>query len=44
MKNGIVRNAYCQKDPEVRKRARAFYEPHNRRLYEHVGVDWGWTV
>ena len=29
-------------DPETRRRMEEFYEPHNRRLYELLGVDFGW--
>ncbi len=29
-------------DPATRKRLEEFFEPHNRRLYEHLGVDFGW--
>jgi hypothetical protein len=28
--------------PEVRKRLEEFFEPHNRRLYEYLDVDFGW--
>ena len=28
--------------PEVRERLEEFFEPHNRRLYEFLGVDFGW--
>ncbi len=29
-------------DPDTRRRLEAFYEPHNKRLYEYLGVDFGW--
>jgi Sulfotransferase domain len=29
-------------DPATRRRLEAYFEPHNRRLYEHLGVDFGW--
>jgi hypothetical protein len=29
-------------DPETRRHLEEFFEPHNRRLYEHLGVDFGW--
>jgi hypothetical protein len=28
--------------PATRRRLEAFFEPHNRRLYDHLGVDFGW--
>jgi hypothetical protein len=28
--------------PATRQRLESFFEPHNRRLYEHLGVDFGW--
>ena len=34
---------YEQKiDPATRRRLQDFFEPHNRRLYDHLGVDFGW--
>jgi hypothetical protein len=29
-------------NPATRRRLEAFFEPHNRRLYEYLGVDFGW--
>jgi hypothetical protein len=29
-------------DPSVRQRLEEYFEPHNRRLYEFLGVDFGW--
>jgi hypothetical protein len=29
-------------DPATRRRLERFFEPHNRRLYEYLGVDLGW--
>lgn len=29
-------------DPATRQRLEAYFEPHNRRLYDHLGVDFGW--
>jgi hypothetical protein len=29
-------------DPATRRRLEEFFEPHNRRLYEFLGVDFGW--
>ena len=37
------KGGYEQKmDPEVRRRLEDFFEPHNKRLYEYLGVDFGW--
>jgi hypothetical protein len=34
---------YSQKmDPAIRRRLEAYFEPHNQRLYEYLGVDFGW--
>jgi len=40
-----IRNkgTYTQKmDPATRRRLEDYFEPHNRRLYELLGVDFGW--
>lgn len=29
-------------EPDTRRRLETFFEPHNRRLYKHLGVDFGW--
>jgi hypothetical protein len=29
-------------DPVTRRRLEEYFEPHNRRLYEYTGVDFGW--
>jgi hypothetical protein len=29
-------------DPATRQRLEGFFEPHNRRLYEYLGMDFGW--
>jgi Sulfotransferase domain len=29
-------------DPATRRRLEDFFEPHNQRLYEYLGVDFGW--
>ncbi len=29
-------------DPVTRRRLEGFFEPHNLRLYEHLGIDLGW--
>ena len=28
--------------PAVRERLQEYFEPHNRRLYELLGTDFGW--
>ncbi len=33
---------YEPMDPAVRRRLEAFFEPHNRRLYDYLGRDFGW--
>ena len=33
---------YTGVDPFVRQRLDEYYEPHNQRLYEYLGVDFGW--
>lgn len=34
---------YEQKiDPTIRRQLEDYFEPHNRRLYEYLGVDFGW--
>jgi len=33
---------YEPMDPATRKRLEDYFEPHNRRLYEYLGVDFGW--
>jgi hypothetical protein len=33
---------YTGLDPLVRQRLDEYYEPHNQRLYEYLGVDLGW--
>jgi Sulfotransferase domain len=29
-------------DPETRRRLEEYFEPHNQRLYEYLGVNFGW--
>jgi hypothetical protein len=29
-------------DPATRRRSEEYVEPYNRRLYEYLGVDFGW--
>jgi hypothetical protein len=33
---------YSSLDPKVAEELRAFYRPHNQRLYELIGEDFGW--
>ena len=35
---------YEQPDPAIRRRLQEFFAPHNRRLYEYLGVDYGWDA
>jgi hypothetical protein len=37
------KGAYVQRmDPGTRRRLEDYFEPHNQRLYEYLGVDFGW--
>ncbi|MGF1540457.1 MAG: sulfotransferase domain-containing protein [Pleurocapsa sp.] len=37
-------NRYCQKiKPNTRKHLIEYFQPHNQRLYELLGVDFGWN-
>lgn len=33
---------YPPMNPDTRRRLRSYYDPHNQRLYEYLGVDFGW--
>jgi sulfotransferase family protein len=33
---------YEQMDPATRRRLEEYFEPHNRRLYDYLGLDFGW--
>jgi hypothetical protein len=35
---------YEKPDPAIRRRLQEFFAPHNRRLYEYLGVDYGWDA
>ena len=35
-------NRYPKMKPDTRRRLEEYFEPHNRRLYEYLGVDFGW--
>jgi hypothetical protein len=39
-KKGTTR--YSRMNPATRQRLEDYFEPHNRRLYEYLGVDFGW--
>ncbi|HEX2740833.1 MAG TPA: sulfotransferase domain-containing protein, partial [Rubrobacter sp.] len=41
---GRVRNKgdYAPMEPATRRRLEEFFEPHNQRLYEYLGVDFNW--
>ena len=39
----VNKGKYGQKmDPTTRRRLEDYFEPHNQRLYEYLGVDFGW--
>jgi hypothetical protein len=39
----VLKGEYDQEmDPSTRRRLEEYFEPHNRRLYEYLGVDFGW--
>jgi hypothetical protein len=41
--NKLNRGGYEQgMDPTIRRRLEAFFGPHNRRLYDYLGKDFGW--
>jgi hypothetical protein len=35
-------NRYPEMNPATRRRLEEYFEPHNRRLYEYLDVDFGW--
>jgi hypothetical protein len=37
-----TKERYSPMDPSTRRRLEAYFEPHNQRLYEYLGVDFGW--
>jgi hypothetical protein len=37
-----TKTTYPPMDPATRRRLEAYFEPHNQRLYEYLGVDFGW--
>lgn len=39
----LNKGGYEQKmDPAIRQRLREYFAPHNQRLYDYLGVDFGW--
>ncbi len=43
LRDKVNKGKYEQKmDPATRRRLEDYFEPHNRRLYEFLGVDFGW--
>jgi hypothetical protein len=41
--NKLHRGGYTQEmQPAIRRRLEEYFEPHNRRLYAFLGVDFGW--
>jgi len=36
------RGSYEPMNPETRRNLEEFFEPHNQRIYEYLGVDFGW--
>lgn len=37
-----TKTTYPPMDPATRRRLEAYFEPYNQRLYEYLGVDFGW--
>ncbi|MGJ3253062.1 MAG: sulfotransferase domain-containing protein [Elainellaceae cyanobacterium] len=35
-------NSYTQIEPAIRRQLQTYFEPHNQRLYAHLGIDFGW--
>jgi len=43
LRDKVNKGRYEQRmDPAIRRRLEEYYEPHNQRLYESLGVDFGW--
>ena len=36
------KGAYEDMDPAIRRRLEEYFEPHNQRLYDYLGRDFGW--
>jgi hypothetical protein len=41
--NNYGEASYPKMDPEIRKRLNEYFKPHNRRLCDFLGRDFGWT-
>jgi hypothetical protein len=39
---GYYRRKNYKMDPDIRLRLQEYFRPHNQRLYEYLGVDFGW--
>jgi hypothetical protein len=39
---GSNKRSYDPMSPAVRERLESYFEPHNQRLYEYLGTDFGW--
>ena len=43
LRDRVNKGGYEQRmDPSIRRRLEEYFEPHNQRLYEYLGVDFGW--
>ena len=43
LREKVNKGKYEQRiDPAIRWRLEEYFEPHNQRLYEFLGVDFGW--
>jgi hypothetical protein len=40
--SGKKRRYEEEMDPATRRRLEEYFEPHNKRLYDFLGVDFGW--
>ncbi|MGF1472416.1 MAG: sulfotransferase domain-containing protein [Rubrobacteraceae bacterium] len=38
----LNKGTYSPMNPDTRQRLEDYFEPHNQRLYEYLGVDFGW--
>jgi len=38
------RKGYAKMDPALRQSLATYYQPHNQRLYEMIGADFGWEM
>ncbi|MEJ7631717.1 MAG: hypothetical protein WKF28_04370, partial [Rubrobacteraceae bacterium] len=36
------KGSYLKMDPAIRRQLADYFEPHNERLYEYLGRDFGW--